>query len=68
MAMCELCGKTRSFGHNVSHSKRRTNRDWLPNVQQKTLLFEGRIQRLSVCARCLRTLTKPARMATRVGA
>ncbi|MFH1003235.1 MAG: bL28 family ribosomal protein, partial [Chloroflexota bacterium] len=24
---CDLCGKSPQFGHNVSHSKRHTNRD-----------------------------------------
>jgi large subunit ribosomal protein L28 len=65
MAMCAVCGKTRSFGHNVSHSKRRTNRDWLPNVQDKTLLLNGKVQRVSICTRCVRTLTKPARQAAK---
>lgn len=66
--MCEVCGKTRSFGHNVSHSKRRTNRDWLPNVQSKLLLINGQMKRVSVCTRCLRTMTKPARMAAKAAA
>jgi large subunit ribosomal protein L28 len=63
--MCERCGKKRTFGHNVSFSKRRTNRDWLPNVQSKVLVIDGRTQRISICTRCLRTLTKPARLAAR---
>lgn len=65
MAMCELCGKTRTFGHNVSHSKRRTNRDWLPNVQSKVVMVGDTPRRMDVCTRCLRTLTKPARQAAR---
>lgn len=65
MAMCELCGKTRTFGHNVSHSKRRTNRDWLPNVQSKIVMVGDTPRRMDVCTRCLRTLTKPARQAAR---
>ena len=65
MAMCEVCGKTRSFGHNVSHSKRRTNRDWLPNVQTKTVLLNGELKRVTICTRCLRTLGKPGRMAAK---
>ena len=65
MAMCEVCGKTRTFGHNVSHSKRRTNRDWLPNVQTKSLLVDGQMKKVSICSRCLRTLSKPGRMAAK---
>ena len=38
---CDVCGKIPSFGHNVSHSKRRTNRMFRPNVQRRTLLVGG---------------------------
>lgn len=58
---CEVCGKTKSFGHNVSHSKRRTNRDFRPNVQRKRLMINGEMVRLNVCTRCIRTQMKAAR-------
>ena len=58
MAICEMCGKKPQFGHNVSHSKRRTNRMWRPNVQTTTIMVEGRPKKITVCARCLRTLNK----------
>ncbi len=58
MARCMICGKTRSFGHNVSHSKRRTNRDFKPNVHRKRLMLDGQLVRLDVCSRCIRTMTK----------
>lgn len=58
MAKCEVCGKTPMFGHNVSHSKRATNRQFRPNVQRKRVMMEGRIQRLHICTRCLRTLSR----------
>lgn len=62
MAKCDLCGKGPQFGHNVSHSKRRTNRRWLPNIRQATVVVNGKEMRLKVCMRCLRTqhkATKP---------
>ena len=34
---CDLCGKTPLFGHNVSHSKRHTNRRWVPNIHPATI-------------------------------
>jgi len=34
---CELTGKETQFGHNVSHSNRRTNRRFAPNLQKVTL-------------------------------
>ena len=67
MAICELSGKKRSFGHNVSHAKNRTNRDWLPNVHKKHLVLDGEVRRISVSARAMRSLYKQARMAARAG-
>ena len=34
-ATCDVCGKSPSFGHNISHSHRRTKRRWNPNIQKK---------------------------------
>ena len=55
---CEICGKTKQFGHNVSHSKRRTNRCWKPNVHQASIMKDGRKTRVKICTRCLRTHNK----------
>ena len=59
---CDLCGKTPIYGHNVSHSKRRTNRDWAPNIQPHRLMFGGQMVRLNICSRCLRTYDKITRI------
>ena len=58
---CEVCGKGPQFGHNVSHSKRRTNRMWHPNTRKATLIIRGVAKRLNVCTRCLRTYVKALR-------
>ncbi|MBI2917925.1 MAG: 50S ribosomal protein L28 [Chloroflexi bacterium] len=58
MAKCEICGKAPDWGHNVSHSKRRTNRMWMPNIQRRRVTTGGVVRRLYVCTRCLRTQTK----------
>ena len=55
MAKCQVCGKNGQFGHNVSHSKRATNTRWLPNVHRVRLQQDGRVQRVKLCTRCLRT-------------
>jgi len=52
---CAICGKGPQYGHNVSHSKRRTNRRFLPNLQTGRVVVEGRLVRARVCTRCLRT-------------
>lgn len=60
MSLCQVCGKGVGHGHNVSHSKRRTNRRWLPNVQKKKITVNDQTVRLNVCTRCLRTMQKTA--------
>jgi len=58
MAKCEMCGKGPQFGHNVSHSKKATNRRFSPNIQRVRVVVDGRARRMRLCTRCLRTLTK----------
>ena len=58
MAKCEMCGKTPSFGHNVSHSNVKTKRQWKPNIQQVTVYQDGVPKRMKLCTRCIRTLHK----------
>lgn len=55
---CQVCGKTTTFGHNVSFSKRRTNRQFKANIQRKRLTIEGTPIRVDICTRCMRTLMK----------
>ena len=38
--ICELTGKGRQIGHNVSHANNKTKRRFLPNLQNVTLLSE----------------------------
>ena len=33
--VCQVTGKKPTFGKSVSHSHRRTNRRWNPNIQKK---------------------------------
>lgn len=39
--ICELTGKSRQIGHNVSHANNKTKRVFLPNLQNVTLLSDG---------------------------
>jgi large subunit ribosomal protein L28 len=38
--ICELTGKGRQVGHNVSHANNKTKRTFLPNLQNVTLLSD----------------------------
>ncbi len=55
---CELTGKGTQFGHNVSHARNRTNRRFVPNLQQVTLysdcLHHG--VKLRISTRALRSV------------
>ncbi|GMG83191.1 50S ribosomal protein L28 [Paralimibaculum aggregatum] len=55
---CELSGKAVATGHKVSHSNIKTNRRWLPNLNQVTLQSDvlGRSFRFRVAAAALRTV------------
>ena len=38
--ICELTGKGRQVGHNVSHANNKTKRVFLPNLQDVTLISD----------------------------
>lgn len=58
MAKCEVCGKGPQFGHNVSFSQKKTNRQFRPNIQRVTLYEDGRKVRKYICTRCLKAESK----------
>jgi large subunit ribosomal protein L28 len=39
--VCELTGKGRQVGHNVSHANNKTKRTFLPNLQNVTLMSDA---------------------------
>ena len=57
---CQLLGKRMSFGKSVSHSHRRTNRTWKPNIQRKRywLPSERRYVRLTLSTRAIKVIDR----------
>lgn len=55
---CEVTDKGKQFGHNVSHSKRRTQKVWKPNLQTKRVVIDGKKVKMKVSAAGIRTLKK----------
>ena len=49
MAKCECCGKGVAFGIKVSHSHRRSNRTWKPNVRRVKAVVEGSPKYIYAC-------------------
>ena len=52
---CEVCGKGVTFGIRVSHSHRRSNRTWKPNVKRVKAIVDGSPKHVYACTRCLRS-------------
>lgn len=42
MKSCDITGKGKQYGHNVSFSQRKTKKVWKPNLQSKTVLVDGK--------------------------
>ncbi len=55
---CDISGKGKQFGHNVSHSMRSTAKVWKPNLQTKTLVINGQKVRVKLATSTIRTLKK----------
>ncbi|MBL6635330.1 MAG: 50S ribosomal protein L28 [Ilumatobacteraceae bacterium] len=57
---CQLFGTGPAFGKSVSHSHRRTNRRFNPNIQKKRfwLPSEKRYVRLTLSARAIKTVDR----------
>jgi len=56
--ICELTGKGRQVGNNVSHANNKTKRVFLPNLQNVTLMSEAldKSYKFRVSARGLRSV------------
>jgi len=61
---CELTGKGKQFGHNVSFSLHRTKRVFKPNLQRKTLVVNGQKITMTLSTQAIRTLKKKGILTT----
>ncbi len=58
MNICELTGKGKQYGNNVSFSQRHTKKVWKPNLQTKTVVIGGKKVTMKISTQALRTLKK----------
>ena len=60
--VCDICGKRRGVGNNVSHANNKTRRAWQPNLQTVHAVVDKVHKTLTVCTRCIRSgkVTKAA--------
>lgn len=59
MAKCAFCGKETSFGKQLSitrsHISKRSTRTVKPNLRTVRAVVDGKVQKVSVCSKCLRS-------------
>ena len=60
---CELTGKGKQFGHNVSFSLRRTKRAFKPNLKKKTFTVDGKKVTMTLSTQAIRILKKKGLLA-----
>lgn len=58
MQKCDITGKGKQFGSNVSFSQRHTNKVWKPNLQTKTVIVDGKKVKMKLSTQAIRTLKK----------
>jgi large subunit ribosomal protein L28 len=55
MAKCAITGKRPRVGNNVSHANNKTKRRFLPNLQRVRVEVDGRVRRMWVSTRALKS-------------
>lgn len=55
---CDLTGKGKQFGSNISFSMRHTKRVFRPNLQKKTFVVDGQKVTMNLSTQAIRTLKK----------
>ena len=55
MRSCKLCGKGSMVGNTVSHSNNRNKKVSHPNLQTQRVIINGKVQKINVCTRCIRS-------------
>ncbi len=58
VARCDLTGKGKQFGNNVSFSVRRTKRVFKPNLQKKTFELDGKKITMTLSTQAIRIMKK----------
>lgn len=64
MQKCDITGKGKQFGNNVSFSQRHTKKVWKPNLQAKTIVVDGKRIKMKVSTQAIRTLKKKGLIAS----
>ena len=52
--VCDICGKGKQIGYNVSHANNKTKKQWLPNLQTVKIMKDGSATKAKLCAKCIK--------------
>ncbi len=61
--VCKITGKGPMSGNNRSHSLRATRRKWNVNLQNVTIMVDGKPKKVRISARALKTLKAQGKLA-----
>lgn len=56
--VCEVCGRGKMAGKNVSHSNRKSNRTYEVNLQKAVIEVDGKEKTVKACTKCIKTSKK----------
>lgn len=59
--VCPITGKKQISGNSRSHSLRATRRKWNVNLQNVTMMVDGKPKKVRISTRALRTLKNQAK-------
>lgn len=52
--VCEMCGKGKQIGYNVSHANNKTKKEWRPNLQMVKIVADGTTKKAKLCTKCIK--------------
>ena len=52
--VCDICGKGKQIGFNVSHANNKTKKEWLPNLQAVKIIKDGTTKKARLCTKCIK--------------
>jgi len=60
--VCKISGKRPRKGNTISHSQKHSKRMFTPNVKKKKVMIDGKLVRIRISARALRSLEKQGKL------
>ena len=55
---CDICGRGRQSGKNVSFSERKSNRTFEVNLQPAVVEIDGKPTKVKACTKCIKKAKK----------